>query len=199
MKLSTIITVLSLYVSLGTAQQACYRPNTPQTPKKSSCAGPDFWKLRDTLCSSNENWGEGFPFLSGRGLNLRLQDNCTVDGFPDGSYVSLHMTISSTVKDRDDCFNRTRHIIERCVDNGYPEFNGGEWYDLVAPDKTFIWMQYLYTDPTPVPCYPPYCPYEEEAVKARKLEDGISKRVREVGGAYIELDSNGSVLKRETI
>jgi hypothetical protein len=69
---------------------------------------------------------EGFPFLSGHGLNIRMTDNCTADNNPDG--IRLGMTISSTVKDRDDCWNRTKHIIEDCV--VAKEATGGEWYVL---------------------------------------------------------------------
>ncbi|KAH8601885.1 hypothetical protein B0O99DRAFT_607672 [Bisporella sp. PMI_857] len=196
MKAFQIFAYLSFLFQVSFAQEACFRAKPSQTtPQQSSCAAPDLWALRDALCSSEENWGEGHEFLSGYGLNLRQRDNCTADGFPAGSYIYIALTISSTVKDREDCFNRTKHIIERCVENGYPTYNGGQWYDLEEPDKTFIYMEYLYTDPTPPPCYPPYCPSDEEtasnAKKSRRSRSG-----REIGGTYIEMNADGEVLKK---
>lgn len=184
----------------GISIENCYRAKRPH---KSSCALPNLWSMREKLCSSDENWGEGYRFLSGHGLNLRVRDNCTADHAPLGIYVAL--TISSTVKNRTDCWQRTKSIITRCVDEGYPEFNGGEWWDLDGEDdpnkdsgngKTFIWLQYLHEAPptVPDPCYvfptPEYCPPYPGSLSARS-----DKEIKSAGkGTFIELDPEGRVL-----
>ncbi|KAF2466876.1 uncharacterized protein BDR25DRAFT_305755, partial [Lindgomyces ingoldianus] len=198
----TVITSLLYHPSL--AQEACYRA---RRPFKSACALPDLQTMRNTLCSNTANWGEGFPFLSGHGVVLRLQDNCTADNAPLG--IDLTMTISSTIKDRADCFNRTAHIIDRCVDAGSPEFNGGEWYDLVEPDKTFIWMQYQHIDPPspPNPCYdyppPSYCTEYPAAPRKRSgINSGSESRGRRelsLKGTHIDVDVTGKVLRKRFI
>ncbi|KAF2259035.1 hypothetical protein CC78DRAFT_621319 [Lojkania enalia] len=198
--LAIIITLLS---KPSHSQEACYYAKKPH---KSSCALPDLWSMRQTLCTSSQNWGEGFPFLSGHGLVLSMKDNCTADNDPLG--IDIRMTISSTVKDRDDCFARTKSIIERCVEKGSPTYNGGEWYDLEEPDKTFIWMQYFHIDPPPPPnpCYeyppPPYCtayPYppikpRKDTVQARKESNDLKER--SLKGTHIDVDVYGNVLRK---
>jgi hypothetical protein len=102
------------------SQETCYRARTPH---QSSCALPDLYTMIQTLCSSTDNWGKGFPFLSGHGIVLRLQDNCAVDNAPPG--IDLTNDHFGTVRDRVDCLNRTLSIIGRCVDTGGPALNGG--------------------------------------------------------------------------
>lgn len=170
MRLTTANTIAFMAVGLVSSAPAivaenCYRMKRPtDTP---SCVLPTFWEMRQSLCTSEKNWGEGFPFLSGHGVGLRKKDNCTADSLPEGAYIDFSMTISSTIKDRDDCWNRTRSIIERCVDDDTRVFNGGEFWDTKAdeapPGQTFIFLQWLQIDPPapPNPCYeyplPPYC------------------------------------------
>jgi hypothetical protein len=175
MRFTTITTIAITLVGVvlaapGIVGQNCYRIKRPiQTP---SCVLPTFWAMRKALCSSENNWGEGFPFLSGHGVNLHQKDNCTADSLPEGAYIDIYMTISSTIKDRDDCWNRTESIIKNCVDDDGGLFNGGEFWDTrddeAPPGQTFIWMQWLRFDPPPPPdpCYeyppPPYCTYYPE-------------------------------------
>lgn len=146
----------------------CYHAKHPIA---SSCAASNLWAMRDQLCSSTANWGEGFRFLSGHGVVLRQQDNCIADNNPNG--IDLTMTISSTVKDRDDCWNRTRVIIDKCVVEGAPVLNGGEWWDLEGEEERFIWLQWLHVEPPVV--YNGTPPYYEEEVAGKKR--GLSKRM----------------------
>lgn len=193
-----------IHLTIGISVENCYRAKRPH---KSSCVLPNLWTMRETLCSSDESWGEGFRFLSGHGLNLRVRDNCTADNAPLGIYLAL--TISSTVKNRTDCWERTKSIITRCVDQGYPEFNGGEWWDLDGEDdptkdggngKTFLYMQYEHEDPpaVPDPCYvfpiPEYCPPYPGSLLTRSEESRAIKK-----GTFIELDPEGRVLQKTVV
>ncbi|KAF1997151.1 hypothetical protein P154DRAFT_607042 [Amniculicola lignicola CBS 123094] len=208
----------ALFIPSAQAQENCYRV---KHPTKSSCAAPNLWAMRETICSSAADWGQGFRFLSGHGYALHIHDNCTADNNPDG--IDLYMTVSSTVQNHTDCYARTKSIIERCVVNGYPEFNGGEWWDLNGEDdakkdggngKTFMWMQYLHDDPPPVPnpCYdeyppPDYCPpyYPEvgkvrREMKEKRLEMAeMKRRVVERRGLHVEMDTEGRVLGRRFV
>ncbi|KAF2792531.1 hypothetical protein K505DRAFT_326106 [Melanomma pulvis-pyrius CBS 109.77] len=199
------LTAFALYPTIILAQQNCYRARKPFA---STCALPNLHAMRQTLCSSTANWGEGFPFLSGHGVVLRLQDNCTTDNAPLG--IDLTMTISSTVKDRGDCFNRTLSIIEKCVDTGGPITNGGEWYDLEKPDETFIWMQYLHIDPpaTPDPCYdyppPSYCTGYTEMAKKKDWKNSAldqleRRKALSMKGTHIDVDIAGNVLRKRFV
>ncbi|KAF2182929.1 hypothetical protein K469DRAFT_690383 [Zopfia rhizophila CBS 207.26] len=193
----TILTLLSHHAE-AIAIENCYRAHRPF---KSTCALPDLRTMRNTLCSSTANWGEGFPFLSGHGVVLRMQDNCTTDNAPLG--IDLTMTISSTFKDRNDCFNRTKSIIERCVDKGALGLNGGEWWDTDEPDQTFIWMQYQHIDPPaePNPCYeypsPPYCTEipvaKREKTNVNVKDTAQGRRELALTGTVIDIDAEASV------
>ncbi|KAH7122835.1 hypothetical protein B0J11DRAFT_507787 [Dendryphion nanum] len=205
LRLLVVLLTYLVFPTFAISTENCYRTKSPH---RSSCALPNLWAMREKLCSSDDSWGEGFRFLSGHGLNLRMKDNCTVDNAPLG--IDLVMTISSTVKNRTDCWNRTKSIITRCVENGFPEFNGGEWWDLDGEDdpksdggngKTFIYLQYLHISPPaePDPCYvwplPDYCPpYFEDSVKKRDETIKATKK-----GTFVDLDIDGNILRKRII